>query len=76
MEKAPSHVVFWCPKCGTISQEDVLFLCNKCKQDDLIFKDNLYICPSCLLPGENFECMLCGSKEVKMKTKAKVPVKQ
>lgn len=57
---------FSCPNCGDLSQDDVLFLCNTCSSSDLIHKDGIYICPSCLLPGENFECVLCGSKEVKM----------
>ena len=62
-------VHFICPNCGKISQNDVIFLCNNCAHDELIFSNGLYICPKCLTPGENFECMLCGSKEVKMKTK-------
>jgi len=62
-------VEFVCPNCGTISQDDVVFLCNNCKQSELVFKDGLYICPACLKPGHNFECMLCESKEVRMKHK-------
>jgi len=54
------------PDDGEISQDDVVFLCNHCRQDDLIYKDGMYMCPACLMPGENFECMLCESKEVKM----------
>lgn len=64
--KTSTDVKFVCPACGIVAQDDVIFLCNTCKQEDLLFKDGLYMCPSCLLPGENFECMLCGSKEVKM----------
>ena len=60
------NVKFICPNDGEISQEDVVFLCNHCRQDDLIYKDGIYMCPACLMPGENFECMLCESKEVKM----------
>jgi hypothetical protein len=60
---------FICPKDGEISQDDVIFLCNVCKQSDLIHKDGVYMCPSCLNPGDNFQCMLCDSKEVKMVTK-------
>ncbi len=59
-------LVFKCPNCGTISQDDVIFLCNTCKQEEVIYKDGIYICPSCLAPGENFQCMLCDSKKVKM----------
>lgn len=58
---------FTCPNDGEVSQNDVIFLCNKCKQEDMVHKNGIYICPSCFTPGENFECMLCGSKEVKMK---------
>lgn len=59
-------VKFICPNDGEISQDDVIFLCNVCKQDEVILKDGLYMCPSCLNPGENFQCMICDSKEVKM----------
>lgn len=59
-------VNFICPNCGEISQDDVIFLCNHCERDQLIFKDGIYMCPACLTPGENFQCMLCDSKEVKM----------
>ena len=59
-------VKFICPNDGEISQDDVVFLCNHCRQDDLIYKDGMYMCPACLMPGENFECILCESKEVKM----------
>ena len=61
----PNHK-FICPKCGEISQDDVIFLCNTCSQSDLILKDGIYMCPSCLVPGNNFECFHCGSKEVKL----------
>jgi len=64
-------VKFICPNDGEISQDDVVFLCNHCKQDDLIYKDGMYMCPACLMPGENFECMLCESKEVKMVVETK-----
>ena len=63
-------VEFICPNCGEIAQDDVVFLCNNCKQADLIFHDGLFLCPACLTPGKNFECMLCESKEVTMKHKA------
>lgn len=57
---------FVCPVDGEISNDDVAFLCNHCKQEEVILQDGLYLCPGCLMPGENFECMICGSKEVKM----------
>ena len=57
---------FQCPKCGKIPQDQVMFLCNTCKQEDLVEKEGVFICPSCLTPGENFECCQCGSKEVKL----------
>ncbi len=63
-------VTFKCPKDGIISQDDVVFLCNNCSQEDVIYKDGMYVCPACLIPGENFQCMLCDSKEVKMITKS------
>lgn len=66
IQNKESSIKFKCPKCGEISQDDVIFLCNVCRQEDLILKDGIYMCPSCLNPGDNFQCMLCDSKEVKM----------
>src|SRR3989344_1623505 len=43
---------FICPKDGKISQNDVVFLCNKCKQADLVLKGGIYMCPTCFFPGE------------------------
>lgn len=60
---------FNCPDCGKVERDGVVFLCNTCGQGDMIYKNGMYMCPSCLVPGENFECMVCGSKEVKMKLK-------
>jgi Zn finger protein HypA/HybF involved in hydrogenase expression len=66
---------FICPKCGKIDQDQVVFLCNHCQEDDVIEKDGIYICPKCLLPGENFECMSCGSKDVKLSPKDRSELK-
>ena len=63
------NVTFHCPTCGEIMRDDVIFLCNKCEQEDLIEKDGILMCPSCLEPGTNFQCMICDSKEVEMKSK-------
>lgn len=68
---AKENVKFICPNCKEITRDDVIFLCNTCKQEELIFKEGIYMCPSCLMPGENFECLKCGSKEVVMKEKGK-----
>ncbi len=65
-EMVPSTVKFVCPNDGEISQDDVVFLCNKCERADLMYTGGVYMCPACLKPGENFQCMLCDSKEVKM----------
>ena len=62
----PKTHKFICPNCGEISRDDVIFLCNTCKQDQLLHLDGNYMCPTCLVPGDNFECMLCDSKDVKM----------
>lgn len=59
-------VMFECPNCGKISRDDVIFLCNNCKQEDLLYKDGIYMCPACMVPGKNFECMRCESKDVTM----------
>ncbi|OGC68842.1 hypothetical protein A2380_02390 [candidate division WWE3 bacterium RIFOXYB1_FULL_43_24] len=65
-KKEETGLKFECPKCGKIPQEQVMFLCNTCRQEDLVEKEGLFICPSCLVPGENFECSGCGSKEVRL----------
>jgi predicted RNA-binding Zn-ribbon protein involved in translation (DUF1610 family) len=70
-EEKTTSIKFKCPSCGEISQDEVIFLCNKCSQADMLVKGGVYMCPSCLTPGENFECIKCGSKEVKMKMKDK-----
>ena len=61
-----TDAVFTCPNDGEISRDDVIFLCNNCEQADVVYKDGIYLCPSCLNPGENFQCMKCDSKQVKM----------
>jgi predicted RNA-binding Zn-ribbon protein involved in translation (DUF1610 family) len=63
------NIKFKCPKCGALERDDVIFLCNKCNQADMVYKEGVYMCPSCLMPGENFECLKCGCKEVTMKIK-------
>ena len=65
-EGKAKSIKFKCPNCGSVSQDEVLFLCNKCQQADMIIINDVYMCPSCLQPGENFECVKCGSKEVGM----------
>lgn len=60
-------VKFICPNCGDVARDDVIFLCNTCGTDQLIHKHDIYLCPNCLAPGENFQCMLCESTEVKMR---------
>ena len=56
---------FICPNCGNISSESVAFLCNTCREDELLEKNGVFICPKCLEEGQNFECMICESKDVK-----------
>ena len=62
----PKTIKFKCPNCGNVERDDVIFLCNTCKAEELIHKDGIYMCPACLVPGENFECMKCDSKGVSM----------
>lgn len=66
-DKKQKEIKFVCPNCGEIERDDVAFLCNTCDKTKMILKDGIYMCPSCLKPGENFECMKCESSEVKMK---------
>lgn len=68
-ELKEKKVTFSCPNCGEVDRDDVLFLCNRCDQEELVLKDGIYMCPSCLEPGENFECLICESKEVTMDSK-------
>lgn len=60
-----------CPNCGEVSKDVVLFLCNRCKQEEMVFENGAYMCPACFLPGQNFQCMNCGSTEVTLKAPAK-----
>lgn len=60
---------FICPNCGEKHQEEIVFLCNKCDSKKMLKKDGVYICPQCLTKGQNFMCMTCDSKEVKLKSK-------
>jgi predicted RNA-binding Zn-ribbon protein involved in translation (DUF1610 family) len=69
METIVSNLRFKCPNCGIISQDNVLFLCNTCENEEMIEKEGVYICPKCLKQGENFECTKCGSTEVVFATK-------
>lgn len=62
----PEHAVFSCPSCGVLDRDEVVFLCNTCTQSEVIYKDGIYMCPSCLAPGHNFQCMKCDSKDVTM----------
>ena len=64
-----SSIKFTCPNCGPISRDDVVFLCNTCSRSELVEKEGILMCPGCLVPGENFECMSCESKDVKMQAK-------
>lgn len=63
-EQPAKELHFKCPNCGKISQDEVVFLCNKCDSKEMIAKDGVFICPQCLTKGENFMCMNCNSKEV------------
>ena len=66
MSETETKIKFKCPNCGFIERDDVIFLCNVCKQEDMIVKEGIYMCPACLNPGNNFECYSCESKEVEM----------
>jgi hypothetical protein len=70
-DPSADDVEFICPTDGKIPRDEVVFLCNNCRQDELIYQNGIYMCPSCLRPGHNFECMRCESKEVKMVLKSK-----
>ncbi len=62
-----SNLKFICPKCGEVTQDEVMFLCNTCDNTEMIYQNGTYMCPSCLVPGENFQCLKCDSKEVVLK---------
>lgn len=55
---------FICPNDGEIARENVAFLCNTCKKENLLKRGDLFLCPRCLKEGKNFQCMVCQSDEV------------
>jgi len=64
------ELVFTCPNCGKINQEDVIFICNKCDSKEMIYKDGYHLCPSCLEKKKNnFMCALCDSNDVRLESK-------
>jgi len=65
--KDEGRFYFVCPNHGRIPREEVAFLCNTCGHEELLEKGEILLCPQCLQPGENFQCFLCGSKEVKLR---------
>jgi predicted RNA-binding Zn-ribbon protein involved in translation (DUF1610 family) len=71
LKETNSGLKFVCPVDGEIPQDDVIFLCNVCKQEDMVYKNGTYMCPGCFKPGDNFECYKCGSKKVEMKEEKK-----
>lgn len=68
-QEVVNNLHFNCPNCGDISQDEVVFLCNKCDSKEMIYKEGVYICPECLTKGQHFMCMNCDSKEVTLKSK-------
>lgn len=68
-EEPTRDLEFHCKNCGDIHQDNVVFLCNTCDSKEMIKKDGVYICPQCFTKGQNFMCMDCGSKEVRLKSK-------
>jgi len=66
MKSKTFKVQFFCPKHGVIERNDVEFWCNHCRQDKIILKDEMYLCPACLEDSEGkFTCVKCG-QDVKM----------
>lgn len=55
---------FFCKTDGFIHQYEVSFLCNKCKRSEMIYRDGVYMCPSCLTKPDAFECRICKRQEV------------
>lgn len=55
---------FFCPECGEIPRDEVLFICNNCESNEILYKDGVFVCPQCFYPGDNFECMRCGNRRV------------
>jgi len=68
--ESSSAVYFTCPVHGKIPREEVAFLCNKCGPQEMVYKGGMYLCPQCLQPGDNFQCLLCGSTKVEIKMRA------
>lgn len=75
--KKNQELVFQCPKCGHIHKDDVDVWCNRCKQEKMIFKNDMYLCPKCFSNETgNFTCRRCGSNRVKMASVSKKRVKK
>ena len=55
---------FFCPNCGEIPRDEVLFVCNNCDSNEILYKDGVFVCPQCFYPGDNFECARCGNRKV------------
>lgn len=55
---------FFCPNCGEIPRDEVLFMCNNCDASEIMYKDGVFVCPQCFYPGDNFECTRCGNRKV------------
>jgi len=65
-KKDRPEIHFLCPTDGLIHQENVIFLCNRCKQKDLILKNGIYFCPTCLTEQSSFKCLICKSNKVEI----------
>jgi DNA-directed RNA polymerase subunit RPC12/RpoP len=63
METKTTELQFFCPNHGLLKKEDVVVWCNHCSREELIYKDGMYLCPSCFEPNQgNFSCMICNKK--------------
>lgn len=60
---------FFCPRDGAVSRDDVAFLCNVCGEKEIKEKEGVFLCPQCFQEGENFQCLICDSKGVKVVVK-------
>jgi Zn finger protein HypA/HybF involved in hydrogenase expression len=70
IEENRKDLKFKCHTCGSISQDDVVFLCNNCDSKEMVEKEGNFFCPDCFSKTtDKYMCRICESTDVKLITK-------